>query len=137
MSKSEQSSRPLRVGEEMRHALARIFEHGLHDPALAEIALTVTEVRVTPDLKNATVYIMPLGGAHAPEVMTGLKRAEGYLRHELARAVKLRYAPALHFTLDTSFEHASEIDALLRRPEVARDLAPPAKAARKKPGDAR
>jgi len=137
MSKSEQSSRPLRIGEEMRHALARIFEHGLHDPALAEIALTVTEVRVTPDLKNATAYIVPLGGAHAPEVMAGLKRAEGYLRHELARAVKLRYAPALHFALDTSFEHASEIDALLRRPEVARDLAPPAKPARKKPGDAR
>jgi len=136
MSKSEQSSRPLRVGEEMRHALARILEHGLHDPALAGIALTVTEVRVSPDLKNATAYIVPLAGAHVPEVMAGLKRAEGYLRREMAQAVKLRHTPALHFTLDTSFEHASHIDALLRRPEVARDLAPPTKPAHKKPGDA-
>ena len=136
MSRPEQSARPLRVGEEMRHALARIFEHGLHDPALAEIALTVTEVRVSPDLKNATAYVVPLGGAHADEVMAGLKRAAGYLRRELAQAVKLRYAPALHFALDTSFEHASQIDALLRQPEVARDLAPPAKPRRKKSRDA-
>ncbi|MGH7013287.1 MAG: 30S ribosome-binding factor RbfA [Stellaceae bacterium] len=137
MPRSEQSGRPLRVGEEMRHALARIFEHGLHDPALAEVALTVTEVRVSPDLKNATAYVVPLGGAHAADVMAGLKRAEGYLRRELAQAVKLRYAPALHFALDTAFERASQIDALLRRPEVARDLAPTAKRARKKPDNAR
>lgn len=135
MSKSEQNPRPLRVGEEMRHALARIFEHGLHDPALAGVGLTVTEVRVSPDLKNATAYVVPLGGARVAEVMEGLKRAEGYLRRELAQVVKLRYAPALHFALDTSFEHASQIDALLRRPEVARDLGP-AKASGKKTDDA-
>ena len=135
MAKSGQSPRALRVGEEMRHALARILEHGLHDPALAEVALTVTEVRVSPDLKNATAFVAPLGGSHAAEVMAGLKRAEGYLRRELARTVKLRYAPALHFALDTSFEHASHIDALLRRPEVARDLGP-VKKERKKTGDA-
>jgi len=134
MAKSGQNPRSLRVGEEMRHALARIFEHGLHDPALAEVALTVTEVRVSPDLKNATAFIVPLGGSHAADVMAGLKRAEGYLRRALAQAVKLRYAPALHFTLDTSFEHASQIDELLRRPEVARDLGP-AEPARKKTGD--
>ncbi|HEV2264179.1 MAG TPA: 30S ribosome-binding factor RbfA [Stellaceae bacterium] len=135
MAKSGQSPRALRVGEEMRHALARILERGLHDPALAEVALTVTEVRVSPDLKNATAFVAPLGGSHAAEVMAGLKRAEGYLRRELARTVKLRYAPALHFALDTSFEHASHIDALLRRPEVARDL-DPAKPARKNTDDA-
>lgn len=135
MAKSEQSPRALRVGEEMRHALARIFEHGLHDPALAAVALTVTEVRVSPDLKNATAFVVPLGGSHAAEIMAGLKRAEGYLRREIAQAVKLRYTPKLHFALDTSFEHASQIDALLRQPEVARDLAP-AKPARKKPGNA-
>ena len=135
MTKSGQSPRALRVGEEMRHALARILEHGLHDPALAEVALTVTEVRVSPDLKNATAFIVPLGGGHAVEVMAGLKRAEGYLRRALAHAVKLRYAPALHFALDTSFEHASHIDALLRQPEVARDLGP-VTPARKKTGDA-
>ena len=136
MSKSEQSSRPLRVGEAMRHALARIFEHGLHDPALTGVALTVTEVRVSPDLKNATAYIVPLGGVHAAEAMAGLQRAAGYLRREIAQAVKLRYAPALHFALDTSFEHASNIDALLRRPEVARDLAPARPEKRKTDGDA-
>lgn len=135
MTNSGQSPRSLRVGEEMRHALARIFEHGLHDPALADVALTVTEVRVSPDLKHATVFVVPLSGSHAAEVMVGLKRAEGYLRRALAQAVKLRYAPALHFTLDTSFEHATQIDALLRRPEVARDLGPVEKA-RKKTGDA-
>lgn len=122
MPKHEKNPRPLRVGEAMRHVLARIFEHGLRDPALADVALTITEVRVSPDLKNATAFVMPLAGAHASEVMAGLARAEGYLRREVARVVKLRYAPALHFALDTSFEHASQIDALLRRPEVARDL---------------
>ena len=119
------SQRPLRVGEELRHALAHIFEQGrLHDPALAGLALTVTEVRVSPDLKNATAYVMPLAGAHAGEAMEALKRASGFLRRELAQAVKLRIVPTIGFALDTSFEHASRIDALLHRPEVARDLAP-------------
>jgi ribosome-binding factor A len=118
-------ARPLRVGEELRHALAHIFEHGrLHDPALAGLALTVTEVRVSPDLKNATAYVMPLAGAHAGEAMEALKRASGFLRRELAQAVKLRVVPTIGFVLDESFEHASRIDALLHRPEVARDLAP-------------
>jgi ribosome-binding factor A len=113
------------VGEELRHALAHIFEQGrLHDPALAGLALTVTEVRVSPDLKNATAYVMPLAGAHAGEAMEALKRASGFLRRELAQAVKLRIVPTIGFALDTSFEHASRIDALLHRPEVARDLAP-------------
>jgi ribosome-binding factor A len=117
--------RPLRVGEELRHALAHIFEQGrLHDPALAGLALTVTEVRVSPDLKNATAYVMPLAGAHAGEALEALKRASGFLRRELAQAVKLRIVPTIDFALDTSFEHASRIDALLHRPEVARDLEP-------------
>jgi ribosome-binding factor A len=135
MPRHEQSPRALRVGEELRHALARIFEHGLRDPDLADVALTVTEVRVSPDLKNATAYVVPLAGSHADTVMAGLKRAEGFLRREIARAVDLRYAPALHFTLDTAFEHASAISALLHKPEVARDLAKPQprpKRARKK-----
>lgn len=112
------------MGEELRHALAHIFEQGrLHDPALAGLALTVTEVRVSPDLKNATAYVMPLAGAHAGEAMEALKRASGFLRRELAQAIKLRIVPTIGFALDTSFEHASRIDALLHRPEVARDLA--------------
>jgi ribosome-binding factor A len=131
------------VGEELRHALARIFEEGrLRDPALAGLAVTVTEVRVSPDLKNATAYVMPLAGAHAGEALEALKRASGFLRRELAQMVLLRVVPTLGFVLDNSFEHASQIDALLHRPEVARDLAPPApekagknkKTAKKKPG---
>jgi len=124
MPHRENNPRPLRVGEEMRHALARIFEHGLRDPDLAGVAVTITEVRVSPDLKSATAFVMPLGGSHAPEVMAGLKRAEGFLRRELARQVKLRVAPILHFALDDSFQRASDINALLHRPEVERDLKP-------------
>ena len=120
------SQRQLRVGEELRHALARVLERGdLRDPALQNAAVTVTEVRVSPDLKNATAYVMPLGGRHAEEILTALRRSSGYLRGVLAREVELRYAPSLAFALDTSFDHASRIDALLHRPEVARDLKPP------------
>src|ERR1700685_425321 len=89
------SQRPLRVGEELRHALARILERGeLRDPALHDVAITITEVRVSPDLKSATAFIMPLGGAHAPEVVAALRRGAGYLRGALAREVPLRYTPS-------------------------------------------
>lgn len=122
-SKPQSSQRPLRVGEELRHALARVFERGiLRDPALVGVALTVTEVRVSPDLKNATAYVMPLAGAQVPEVLAGLRRSAPFLRRELAQMVKLRHAPTISFALDNAFEHASRIDALLRRPEVERDL---------------
>ena len=121
----EQSQRQLRVGEELRHALARQFERGhLRDPALTGTTITVTEVRVSPDLKHATAFVMPLGGANLADVLTGLERSAGYLRRELAKEVQLRHAPELHFSADTSFEHASRIDALLHRPEVARDIRP-------------
>jgi ribosome-binding factor A len=122
---SEQSQRQLRVGEELRHVLARLFERGtLRDPALSGIVITVTEVRVSPDLKQATAYIMPLGGAKIADVLAGLARSAGFLRREVAKEVRLRLAPELSFTADNSFEHASRIDALLRRPEVERDLQP-------------
>ena len=118
------SQRQLRVGEEMRHALARIFERGeLHDPALHEAPLTVTEVRVAPDLKRATAYVMPLGGRNAAEIMAGLKRGAGHLRRLVAQEVKLRVAPQISFALDQSFDEASRIESLLRRDDVARDLA--------------
>ncbi len=121
----EQSQRQLRVGEELRHALARQFERGqLRDPDLAGAAITVTEVRVSPDLKHATAFVMPLGGAKLADVLAGLGRSAGYLRRELAKEVRLRHAPELHFSADTSFEHAGRIDELLRRPEVERDLQP-------------
>jgi ribosome-binding factor A len=107
----------------MRHALARIFERGeLHDPALHEAPLTVTEVRVAPDLKRATAYVMPLGGRNAAEIMAGLRRGAGHLRRLVAQEVKLRVAPQIVFALDQSFDEASRIEALLRREDVARDL---------------
>jgi ribosome-binding factor A len=121
------SQRQLRVGEELRHALSHVLERGeLRDPALQGAAVTVTEVRVSPDLKNATAYVMPLGGRHAEEILGALRRGSGYLRGVLAREVELRHAPTIGFELDTSFDHASRIDALLHRPEVARDIEPPA-----------
>ena len=123
-AKAAPSQRQLRVGEEMRHALARIFERGeLHDPALHEAPLTVTEVRVAPDLKRATAYVMPLGGRNAAEIMAGLSRGAGHLRRLVAQEVKLRVAPQIFFALDQSFDEASRIEALLRREDVARDLA--------------
>ncbi len=121
----EPSQRQLRVGEELRHALSRLLQRGeLRDPALQDVAVTVTEVRMSPDLKNATAYVMPLGGRHVAEVIEGLTRSAGYLRGQLARAVPLRFSPGLTFALDASFDHASRINELLHRPEVERDLAP-------------
>jgi ribosome-binding factor A len=113
----------LRVGEELRHGLARILQRGeLRDPALQGVTVTVTEVRTSPDLKTATAYVMPLAGREAATVIDGLTRSAGYLRAQLAREVPLRYAPGLVFALDTSFDHASRINELLHRPEVERDL---------------
>jgi len=125
--KHASTQRPLKVGEELRHALARIFERGeMRDPALAQATLTVTEVRVAPDLKNATVFVMPLGGANAAEIVAALRRSAPFLRRVVAREVRLRHAPGLAFALDTAFDHASHISALLHRPEVQRDLLQPA-----------
>jgi ribosome-binding factor A len=114
----------LRVGEELRHLLAHILaRHELRDPALQDAVITVTEVRISPDLKNATAFVMPLGGAHASEVMAALQRGAAFMRGLIARELPLRHVPSLRFTLDTSFDHASRIEALLHRPEVERDLA--------------
>ena len=125
--RGEPSARQLRVGEEVRHGLARILARGeLRDPVLAEATVTVTEARMSPDLKHATVFVMPLAGAHAPEVLAGLKRSAPYLRGLLAREVALRFSPSLAFLLDTSFEHANRINELLHRPEVQRDVEPAA-----------
>ena len=121
----EPSQRQLRVGEELRHALARILQRDeLRDPALQGVTVTVTEVRITPDLRNATAYVMPLAGREADAVIEGLGRSAGYLRSQLAREVPLRFSPGLAFALDTSFDHASRINELLHRPDVERDLGP-------------
>ncbi|MCC7274438.1 MAG: 30S ribosome-binding factor RbfA [Alphaproteobacteria bacterium] len=125
---SAPTQRQLRVGEELRHVLAAVLSRGeLRDPALQDASITVTEVRVSPDLRNATAFVMPLGGAQAADMLPALRRAAPFLRGQVARAMDLRVVPQLDFTLDTSFDNAQRIDGLLRRPEVARDLdaAPP------------
>jgi ribosome-binding factor A len=119
------SQRRLRVGEELRHVLAEIFGRDeLRDPMLAGRTVTVTEVRISPDLKNATAFVVPLGGEHAEEVMVALRRSAPHLRSVAAHRLQLRYAPALSFELDRTFDYAERIDRILHRPEVQQDLAP-------------
>jgi ribosome-binding factor A len=121
------SQRQLRVGEELRHALARILRDGeCRDPVLEDASITVTEVRMSPDLRNATAFVMPLTGTNATEVVAGLERSATFLKGLVAREVQLRNTPNLVFALDDSFDRADRISALLTRPEVARDLRPQA-----------
>jgi ribosome-binding factor A len=118
------SHRQLRVGEELRHALSRILARGeLRDPALADLNLTVTEVRVSPDLKNATAFVVPLGGGGLEAAVVALNRAGGFFRSRLAQEVALRHAPRIAFASDRSFDEARRIDEILERPRVRRDLA--------------
>jgi len=113
----------LRVGEELRHALAWILERGeVRDPDLKGVSVTVTEVRVSPDLRKATVFVFPLGGGETEAVVTGLTRARPFLRRKVANAVRLKFVPDITFRADTSFDEARRIDILLRDPAVARDL---------------
>ena len=119
------SQRQLRVGEELRHAVSSILRQGAcRDPALQDASIAVTEVRFSPDLRNATVFVMPLGGANATQIVAGLKRSAGFLRRLVARDISLRHTPNLIFELDVSFDQAERVAALLSRPEVRRDLRP-------------
>ena len=121
------SQRQLRVGEELRHALARILrDEECSDAVLENASITVTEVRMSPDLRNATAFVMPLSGTNATEVVAGLERSATCLKGLVAREVQLRNTPNLVFELDDSFDRADRISALLTRPEVARDLGPQA-----------
>lgn len=118
------SQRQLRVGEEIRHTLADIFRRGeFRDPELMDLNVTVSEVRISPDLKNATAFVMPLGGSK-PELVAALNRASAFLRTQVAHEIRLPYAPRLSFQLDTSFDYAEKIDRLLHDPHVARDMGP-------------
>ena len=118
------SQRQLRVGEELRHALAEVLRRGdFRDPELQSLNVTVTEVRISPDLRNATAFITPLGGGQVGETVAAMRRAAAFFRAQIARAIKLRYVPTLSFEADTSFEYADHINRLLHDPEVARDLA--------------
>lgn len=109
------SQRQLRVGESIRHALSAIFEREeFRDPVLAAIRVTVTEARISPDLRNATVFVLPLGGAGGAELVEALRRAAPFLRMRLGERMTLKRLPQLSFELDTSFDYADRISALLR-----------------------
>ncbi|MFC7048092.1 30S ribosome-binding factor RbfA [Emcibacter nanhaiensis] len=119
------SHRLLRVGENIRHALSEILSREeLQDEALKGVSVTVTEVRCSPDLRNATVYVMPLGGVHEQDVVDGLNRCSKFLRGQLSRHVRMKYLPRLKFQADSSFGEADHIEQLLHSPRVARDLGP-------------
>ena len=117
------SQRQLRVGEELRHGLARVLARGgFRDPALSSLNVTVTEVRMSPDLKNATAFVVPLGGAGLEEAVAALNRAAGLFRTQVAREVRLRHAPRISFEADRSFDNAYKMSEILARPRVRRDL---------------
>ena len=118
----EPSQRQLRVGELIRHTLAQILSRGdIHDDTLASTVVTIPEVRMTPDLKLATTYVMPLGGGDAASVVAALDRHKKYIRREVAKAVKLKFAPDIRFRFDESFDEANRIDALLNSSKVRQD----------------
>ncbi len=120
---SEASQRQLRVGEELRHALADVFDRGiLRDPAIVDRSITVTEVRPSPDLRNATAFVIPLGGDDSIDLLKALHRCAPFLTREVSKRVHLKFAPRLYFVLDGSFDRVDKIDSILRSPEVIRDL---------------
>lgn len=119
------SVRLLRVGEQVRHALSDILMRGdVHDETLASHSVSITEVRMSPDLRHATVFVKSLLGADEAEVIQALKRNVRYLRGEVSRRVNTKYAAQLKFLPDESFDEGSHIDRLLRSPKVAADLGP-------------
>ena len=117
------SQRQLRVGELVRHAVADILSQGsVHDDALEGRIITVPEVRMSPDLKLATIYVMPLGGHDLETVIAALDRNKKFLRGEIAHRVNLKFAPGIRFRADERFDEAERIEKLLRTPAVQRDL---------------
>ena len=115
--------RQLRVGEEIRHLLADLLERGnMRDPDLREASITVTSVDVSPDLRNATAFVMPLGGHDEKRQMAAMRRAAPWFRARVGERAGLRYAPEIRFELDRTFDEADRIGSLLRRPDVARDI---------------
>jgi ribosome-binding factor A len=117
------SQRQLRVAELIRHALAELLARGeIHDEVLAAYALTIPEVRMSPDLRLATIFVMPLGGKDVGSVLTALENNKRYIRGEVARAVNLKFAPDVRFLADESFDEALRIDRLLASDKVRQDL---------------
>jgi len=117
------SQRQLRVGELIRHELADMLSRGeVHDPVVQAHMITVPEVRMSADLRLATIYVMPLGGRDEKEVLDALDRHKRYVRGEIARRVNLKFAPEIRFRIDERFDEAERIEKLLRTPVVQRDL---------------
>ena len=117
------SQRQLRVGELIRHELADMLSRGdIHDPVIETHMITVPEVRMSPDLRLATIYVMPLGGRDEKDVVAALEHNKRYVRGEIARRVNLKFAPEIRFRVDERFGEAERIEKLLRTPVVQRDL---------------
>jgi len=117
------SQRQLRVGEEIRHLLADLLERGnMRDPELRDARITVTSVDVSPDLRNAVAFVMPLGGQDKERLLTAVRRAAPWFRARVSEKAGLRSAPEIRFELDRTFDEADRIGSLLRRPDVARDI---------------
>jgi ribosome-binding factor A len=124
-SKSSQgpSQRQLRVGELMRHTLSDLLARGeVHDPVIEGHVITIPEVRMTADLRLATIYVMPLGGRDTDSVLAAFNRNRRFLRGEIARRINLKFAPDIRFAIDERFDEAERIEKLLRTPAVRRDL---------------
>lgn len=120
------SQRQLRAGELVRHALVEVLrEHEIHDPALDGVSITVTEVRMSADLKHASCFVEPLGGGHAAEVVSALNRHARFLRGALGRQIEMKFTPELRFHHDESFNEAARIERLFDDPRVRRDLEAP------------
>lgn len=125
MKRGQPSQRQLRVAEEIRHILAELFVKGsFRDPALAAARITLTEVRISADLRHATAYVARLGRSDVAQLMPALTRAAPFLQSQVGRALKLRHTPSLVFLADTALEAAGRIETVLRSPAVARDLRP-------------
>ena len=120
------SVRLLRVGEQVRHALSEVLMRGdVHDETLASHSVSITEVRMSPDLRHATVFVKPLLGQDEDVVLKALRTNTAYLQREVAHRIRMKYAAKLKFLADESFDEASHIDKLLRDPKVMRDLGEP------------
>jgi len=117
------SVRLLRVGEQVRHVLSELLQRGeVHDDVLQSHLVSITEVRMSPDLRHATVFVKPLLGQDEEKVLTALRQNTAFLQREVARRVRMKYAAKLKFIPDESFEEGGHIDAILRSPKVAQDL---------------
>ena len=117
------SQRQLRVGEMLRHALSQILSRGeIRDPELADVSVTVTQVKPSGDMRHATAFVEPLGGRNAKAIVDALNRHKAFLRGEMGRLIALKFTPELRFVEDTSFAEAEKIETLLKSERVRRDI---------------